>query len=505
MSDFSSPVEEFEGRQRELAPIVPVPSRARTIFRNFASLSAAAVFSRLTGLTTNAVLARRVSASGYGVTGIAQSVTLYFNLLSDLGLGTVAVREGAQNPGKLQTIISAMLGLRLALAIACVPLGLLTARYLPYSETSRNLFRIYLFTLPIQALSVEWVFRSVQKMYLNTALQVFGSLLTLVLTLALVRNSSDLILVAGIAAIASAAMVALGVILLRRQGYHAWPSFSLRECRYLLGQSMPLCATSVAATLYSHANNLILGAYRRESEVGLYVAATRLSWVCYSPVWFYFTAVVPALAEAWTTSVASARSLLVKSVRVTSTVSIAGGLAAASVSQWVITRIFGKPFSGAVGVFNILVFTGVILTIGHNWAELCIAAKRNRLLMQSTFLGAVLNLAVCASTVSAMGGRGAALGNLVAEAASKTVLIFAFGWHLGISVLWEAARPLAAGAAAYAVMIATRSSGILLCPFLTLLSYLSLLLLIGGVKLRDFYKLRSLIAINPIVPDSAAL
>lgn len=504
MSEISTPAEAIEGCEPASVPCNPQPSRARTIFWNFASLSAAAAFSRLTGLATNAVLARRVSASGYGVTGIAQTVTLYFNLLSDLGLGTVAVREGAQHPEKLQNIISSMLGLRLVLAIACIPLGLLTAKFLPYSETSRSLFRVYLFTLPIQALSVEWVFRSVQKMYLNTALQVFGSLLSLVLTVALVRNSSDLILVAVIAAISAAAMVALGIALLRRQNYHAWPSFSIRDCRYLLGQSLPLCATAIAATLYSHANNLVLGAYRSESEVGLYVAATRLSWVCYSPVWFYFTAMVPALAEAWTASVESARSFLAKSVRISSTVSVGGGLIAASVSQWVMGRIFGKPFSGAAEVFNILVFTGVILTIGHNWTELCIASKRNRLLMLSTVLGVVLNLAVCVATVSSMGGRGAALGNLAAEIASKVFLILAFGWHLGISVLREALRPLAAGAVAYGVMLGTRSSGVLFCPVLTLLSYMALLLLIGGVKLQDFRRMRSLIPSGRIVPDSAA-
>src|SRR5208282_2115718 len=74
-------------------------SRGRMIFWNFSSLSASAAVSRLAALATNVVLARRVSTSGYGITGIAQSTTMYFGLLSDLGLGTVAIREGVQRPG----------------------------------------------------------------------------------------------------------------------------------------------------------------------------------------------------------------------------------------------------------------------------------------------------------------------------------------------------------------------------------------------------------------------
>lgn len=493
MNEIPAPVEVLEESNPILDPRSPAPSRGKTIFLNFASLTVAAAFNRLAALGTNAVLARRVSASGFGVAGLAQSVTQYFNLLSDLGLGTVAVREGAQNPGRLQTVIASTLGLRLILAFALIPIGMVTARFLPYSEASRDLFRVYLFTLPILAMSVEWVFRAIQKMYLNTALQALGAVLTLGLTVALVRNSSDLIRVAWITAISVGAMVVLGIYLLSREGYHSWPTFSLRECRYLLAQSLPLCATSFAITLYTQANILILGAMRSDAEVGLYVAATKLSAACYSPVWFYFTAMAPALSEAWAVSIDSARSLLSNSVRVSTTISIGGGLIAASVSQWAMARIFGQSFGGAGAAFDLLIWTGVVVAIGHNWSELCVAARRNRLLVQSTFMGAIVNLAVCALAVSRIGIRGAALGNLVAEVVAHAFIIASFGWHMGLSVLREAIRPVAAGAGAYGVMFVTRSSGLPLCPFATASSYLALLFMVGGITAHDLNRLRAFI------------
>jgi len=471
----------------------PTRSRAKTILWNFGSLSAGGVFGRMTSLVTNAVLARRISASGFGVTGISQSVTLYFNLFADLGLGTVAVREGAQNPGKLQSVIASILGLRVLLALLLVPLGLVTAQYLPYSEASRNLFRIYLVTLPIQALSVEWVFRSIQKMHLNTALQVTTALVTLVLTIVLVRSPQDVIRVAEISAIVAAAEVLLGICLLHREGFSSRPVFSLRESRYFLMQSLPLCATSFAITLYTQANNLILGAVRGESEVGLYVAATRLSFICYYPVWLYFGAMAPALMELWALSQDKARSLLSASVRATAIVSIGSGLVASTASQWVITRVFGKAFTGSGAAFELLVWTGVVIAIGHNWGELCVACRKNRLLMQSTFLGAFVNLAVCALTVSRMGIRGAALSNLMAEVSVHAFLALSFGWDLGLSVLRSALKPILAGAGSYGVALATRSSGLLLCATLTALSYLALLFAIGGLTIRDVNRLRALI------------
>jgi polysaccharide transporter, PST family len=269
-------------------------------------------------------------------------------------------------------------------------------------------------------------------------------------------------------------------------------------------QSLPLCATSLAVTLYSQANNLILGAVRSAADVGLYVAATRLSWVCYSPVWFYFTAMAPALSEAWAASIESARSLLSNSVRVSTTISVGGGLLAASVSQWAVTRIFGDAFRDAVPAFDILILTGVVIAIGHNWSELCVAARRNRLLLQSTFLGAVINLAICAATVSRMGVQGAALGNLVAETVSHAFIIVSFGWQMGLSVLREAVRPLAAGAGAFGVLLLTRSNWPILCLTLTALSYLGFLFAIGGVTKGDLSRLRSLMPVRRLAPDSAA-
>lgn len=503
MSDIPTPTDAL-AEACEVQESARTPSRAKTILWNFGSLGAGAIVSRLAGLATNAVLARTVSASGFGVAGIAQSITVYFNLLSDMGLGTVAIREGAQRRSKLQQVISSTIGLRLIIGVTLIPIGLITAQFLPYSDGAKNLFRIYLLTLPIQALSVEWVFRSLQKMYLNTALQIFGAAAILVLTIALVRQAKDLIWVAGIAAIAAASGAVLGVVFLRRQGYSAWPVFSIQESAYLLRQSLPLCAVSFAVVLYAQTNNLILGAFRSEAEVGLYVAATRLIQVCYYPIWLYFTAMAPALMEAWTVSRESARSLLSSSVRITAIISIGSGLIATSLSHWALRTIFGSPFEGANSAFNILVWTGVIIAIGHNWDELCVAARRNRTLLQSTLLGAFANLVVCGLAVSHLGIRGAALGNLAAEVTAHAYLFYSFDWQIGLSVLREAIKPAIAGVGAYGVMFATRASGSPLCPTLTALSFCGILFATGGITASDLSKIRALIPSRKMLPESVS-
>jgi len=494
-----------QGTLIQSADTVRPVSHGRTIFWNFSSLGVSALIARLTGLTTNAVLARRVSAAGYGIAGIAQSATMYFGLLSDLGLGTVAIREGAQHPEKLQTVLSSMIGLRLALASAAALLGLLVAPHLPFSGSSRRLFQLFLFTLPIQALSVDWVFRAIQRMYWNTILEITGAILSLILTVALVRGPHDISRVAIVVAIVAALTALVGMTVLRRLGYHARPTFSFAEAGYFLKQSLPLCATSLAILLYTQANCLILGAARGETDAGLYGAAIRLSQVFYQPIWLYFGAMAPALMQCWAQSPERARALLATSVRLTAILSIGFGIVAARTGPWLMARVFGKPFSGSGQAFEIMIWTGVVMAIGHNWGELAVAARKNRLLLQSTFVGASVNLAVCVMTVSRMGIRGAALSNLTAEIAVHVVLISSFGWQMGFRLLESVLKPILAGAGAYAMSFTFSGASPLLGGLLTAGSFVALLFLLGEVSIQDLRRLREFLPQGKTAAEACSL
>jgi len=436
------------------------------------------------------------------MTGIAQTATLYFGLLSDLGLGVVAVREAAQHPEGLQRVMSAMMGLRLVLAITACLLGLVVAPHLPFSESSRSLFRFYLLTLPIQALSVDWVFRAVQRMYWNTVLEIASATLTLILTVMLVRQQSQILRVAGITAAAAATTAFLGILVLTRLGYHARPVFSIAEAKYFLGQSLPFCASTLAFLLYAQSANLILGALRGEADVGLYGAAVRLSQMFYQWIWLYFMAMAPALMQDWAYSAEKARELLLMSVRLTAIASIGFGLIASSMGSWLLVMIFGKPFSQASQAFEIMIWTGIVFAIGHNWGELAVAAKRNRLLIHSTFLGAFVNLAVCAATVPRMGIRGAALSNLFAEIAVHGFRIHSFGWHLGFKPLERAARPALAGAGAYAISLAMRWSPPPICAIVSVCSFVGLLFLMGEITVLDVKRLRRIISFRRVALET---
>jgi PST family polysaccharide transporter len=324
-------------------------------------------------------------------------------------------------------------------------------------------------------------------------LDTVSAALTLTLTIMLVHEQRQLLRVAGIAAFAASVAAFLGIFVLVRQGYKLRPTFSIAESKNFLHQSLPLCATWASGLLYTQANYLILGAVRGEADVGLYGAAVRMSQVFYQPIWLYFAAMAPALMQTWQRSPERARSLLTDSVRLSATSTIGAGIVAASAGTWLLAKIFGKPYSGSGQAFEIMIWTGVIMAMGQNWSQLCIAAKRNRILLGSNLLGAIVNIAFCIATVHRMGIEGAALSNLLASITVAGVLIWSFGWQMGFKTLQSAAKPALAGAGAYAVSLATRWSAPPVCALLSILSFLAILFMIGGISSHDLKRLRALL------------
>jgi O-antigen/teichoic acid export membrane protein len=491
-------------REREVSPEAGVgtgASVAANIARNFASLLVGRFGSQLIGFLTNAYLARRVAPAGFGAIGLAQAAMTYLTIFSDSGLSTIAVREGAQHPGKVQTLIASVSALRLLLALGCMLAGLLVAGYLPYSEASRQILRVFAISLPVQAIAVDWVFRALQKMHYIAIVQIASSALTLALTLCLVKNPAHVLRVPWIGVVAGAGAVALSLWLLHQVGYHLRFRFGFGAFRRHLAQSIPLCASSLAITLYIQVNYLILGKVHSEAVVGLYSAAARLTVVLSTVHWLYYAAMAPALMALYQVSRPKAAALLGQSVRVTAIFGfgmLAIGLPA---SRLLVRLVFGPAFTDATPVFGVMLASAAVVAVSHNWGQLAVAAHREQLVLKSTLLGGLMNLVVCAVLIRPLGAVGAATGNLLAEIAVALALFLPWPAEFRGRALRPALGPAAACAIALLVSRAAALWELAWGAGLSAAAYLVGLSLFGSITKNDLQAARSALASLVARPD----
>ena len=398
---------------------------------------------------TNAYLARRIAPAGFGAVGLAQSIISYLGLLSDSGLSVIALRDGAQDPSRLDGLIRSITGLRLALGCALVPVGLLAAQFLPFSESSLHVLRVFALSLPLQALAVDWVFRALQRMHYAAITQLATAALTLLLTVAFVHNPRHLGRVPWVGVATGAAAVALSLCLLGRTGHRLSVSFQFNRSKRYLAQSLPLCAASFAITLYIQANFLILGKVHGDAEVGMYAAASKIAAVVFTITSLYFSAMAPALMELTARSSRDAARLLAESVRVTAAGACGFVAVGAAGSGALLRWVFGAPFLPATDALAILLCSGGVVAVTSNWAQFAIASHRERLILWATGLGGCANLIVCAALVRRYGSLGAAIGNLAAEVVVGAVVVAPWPRDVGLGALRTSLKPALVAAAAF--------------------------------------------------------
>src|SRR4051812_47265767 len=114
----SGPAERVAGAQSSAA----AAASARRVARNSLVPFAASVFGRVLAWGLAVVMARTLGPSGAGAYALAVNMWLYAAIVADFGLGTWLTREIAREPRYAREAVRETLGIRLALALAALPL-----------------------------------------------------------------------------------------------------------------------------------------------------------------------------------------------------------------------------------------------------------------------------------------------------------------------------------------------------------------------------------------------
>ncbi|MBZ5618127.1 MAG: flippase [Acidobacteriia bacterium] len=487
---YPDPVPESEARHSHGAHI-HLSSVTGGILKNFAALSAGRFVSQIIGFVTSAYLARRIAPQGFGAISLAQAAMAYLNILSDSGLATISIREAAQNPQRLQTIISNISGLRVFVAFVCMVAGLVAAPFLPYSQSSRHLLAVFALSLPLQALAVDWVFRAIQRMQYMAIVQAVTSALTLILTIVFIEAPPDVRRVPLISLVTSAAAAILSILFLRRCNYR--PEF--RWCpgvyRRYLAEAAPFCASALAITLYTQVNYLILGKLHTEAVVGLYSAAAKLTVLVTLLSSLYYAAMSPAFMALYKSSEGAALRLFSHSVRLTAAMGLGLLLTTICSRSSLVAAIYGSAFHQGNATLAVLLSSAAVATISQNYVQLAISARQERLILRSTVMGGCVNLLACGLLAPSLGALGAALATLMAEAAVIAALHCPWPKEVRASAIQSLAKPGGAFISAVIVSAALSSCPAVVSVPASVLVYLGALLALGGLTRADAVNLRA--------------
>lgn len=414
-------------------------------------------FSKVCVLLAFAYLARVLSPSSYGTVELALSVTMFFVLGVESGMGSYGARMVAAHPEGTPALIPRIAALRVLLGI---PAYIAIVTVAAYSRSAGlGVLAVNGVAVLLTPFLTQWVFQGMRRMQWVAAGAALRNIVFVALIVSLVRPGSDIRLVALSEVGGIAVLAAFNAWVLRRLGVGLdWRGLG-EGVRGVFAQVWSLGVSDFTWACIWYAPGILLGWAGGTAQVAWIAASVRIVNALHTFVFLYFFNLLPNLAAELTVDVAHWRALVERSLRTAMWPAILLAVGGTLIAPEGIVRFYGAEFASAVLPFQIVIWMiPVAWFSGHSRFSL-VAAGRQRWELLAATGGALAVVAVGGVLARLYGAPGAAAALLIGGLVNGG-LALVFSWRQigSIGVVSSVGAPAAAGLVAVSLGLALRGA-----------------------------------------------
>lgn len=363
-------------------------------------------------------ISRVLLPEGVGKVNFATSVVSYFCMFAMLGIPTYGVRACAQvrdDREELTRVVQEILFINFLMSIAVYWAYFWALYNVPRLRSDLTLFCVMGATIFINIIGVEWLYKGLEQYSYITIRSIVFKIIAVCLMFLYVKNRTDYVVYGAISVFAAVGSNILNFINLRKYidlcpvgNYHFQ-----RHMRAILFFFL----MSVATTIYTNLDVVMLGFMKNDTVVGYYSTAVKIKNILVSFVTALSTVLLPRVSyyiehgmkEQFIQTGQKALNFVI--------------LAAFPVTVYFtifadesILLLSGDAFQGSVVPMMIIMptvlFIGVTNILG---IQILVPLGKENLVFYSVLAGAVVDLLVNAVCIPGMAASGAALGTAIAE------------------------------------------------------------------------------------------
>jgi O-antigen/teichoic acid export membrane protein len=401
------------------AGLKAVWQRNRRIFSNIFSLSVMQGANYLMPLITLPYLVRVLGPSRYGLVELARAVTLYFVVLTDYGFNlsaTRAISMHRDNPRKVSEIFSAVLILKLALALFSVVVLTGTVLAIPKLRAEWLVYFFAFGTVVGQCLFPFWLFQGLERMKYIAVLTIIGKLLATVSIFLFIRRSDHYVYVPAIqsAGILLIGLAGLAVSLRVLDVCLVVPSMAALKREAARGWH--LFVVKMTSTLYTTSNAVILGLLASNECVAYYVAGERIVRAIQGLQFPLSQALFPHVGKLAAESKADALEFVGRVVKWLSGVTLVLSVALFVFAPHVAQLILGEAFGPSILVIRILSPLPFVIGLSSFMGiQVMVNFGLKRMLTRIVVTAGLVNLVLAFPLALALQHRGVAIASLATE------------------------------------------------------------------------------------------
>ena len=400
-------------------------------------------------------VSRILGPEGTGRVDFATSLIAYFLMFAQLGIPTYGVRACAKvrdDQRLLTKIAQELLIINLVmsvLAYAVLALGLI---FVPRLRKDRLLYILVSLTILFNTIGMEWLYKALEQYTYITVRSIAFKLVSLGAMFALINSRDDYVIYGGITILASSASYLMNF-------FHARKYISLRpvggyEFKPHLKAVMVFFAMACATTVYTNMDKVMLGIMGTDVDVGYYGAASRIKSILVSVVTSLGTVLLPrASYYVQQGKMEEFRKISRKALNFVVLAATPLTLYFIFFARQGILLLSGSEYLGAVTPMQLimptLLFIGLTNILG---IQILVPTGREKTVLYSVIVGAVTDVICNLLLIPRYMAMGAALSNMIAEAAVLVFQTIALCREVGSAFrsisYWKIILGLAAGSAA---------------------------------------------------------
>lgn len=228
-------------------------------------------------LITFPYVSRVLLAAGNGKVAFAASVANYFLMVASLGIPTYGVRACAQvrdDKEKLSKTVQEIFLINFCMTVFVVISYVVCVFFVPKFQIERNLFLINGINIVLNMFGMNWFFQAMEQYDYITFRSLAFKVISIILMFIFVRQKEDYVVYAAITVFAAVGSNILNFIRIQKFIDFKWDgSYKLKRH---IKPILILFAQSLAVSIYTNLDTVMLGFMKTDVDVGYYHAAVKI-------------------------------------------------------------------------------------------------------------------------------------------------------------------------------------------------------------------------------------
>lgn len=402
--------------------------KQKSIKKNFVMNAILTMSQFIFPLITFPYVSRILLPVGTGKVSFATSIISYFTMFAQLGIPTYGIRRCAQardDKMELTRVTHELFFINLVMSGIAYAILFLALAFVPRLQGDRTLYLVVSLNIIFTCVGIDWMYQGLEEYTYITVRSIIFKFIALVAMFAFIHHKSDYVIYGGISIFAASASNVLNFINARKHIYvHPVGGYQLKRH---LKPILIFFAMSVATTIYTNLDTVMLGFMKTDTDVGYYNAAVKIKSILVSVVTSLGAVLLPrASYYVEEGDMKNLRRISSKALNFVLVIACPLALYFILFAKEGIRFLSGPAYGGAVlpmqWIQPTIIFIGLTNILGM---QILVPLGKEKYVLYSEIAGAITDFAINMILIPRFASTGASIGTLAAE-----FVVFVVQYHV---------------------------------------------------------------------------